>query len=172
MNTKTHNTLSSYQRAVLGELGIATWQAQSPESLNTETPTQNVASNIQAPNKVANKKTSPIPDAIKRFKTQPDEAPVRKSVPNSVVLGFNLASVPSSLVKDVLLSIELPTEGPELISKVNSAEYSDYLLAWDIDEKVALKGRLLTTPPLNKGLSVANKKQLWTFLSRFSLNDT
>ncbi|MEI8648786.1 hypothetical protein P4S73_14305 [Paraglaciecola sp. Hal342] len=58
-----------------------------------------------------------------------------------------------------------------MISKANSAEYSDYLFAWEIDEKIALKGRLLTTPSLNNEFSVATKKQLWTFLSRFQLND-
>lgn len=171
MNAKTHNTLSSYQRAVLSELGIATWQPQSAEILNTENPAQSVASNIEPPKTVENKKPSPIPDAIKRFKSKPDAAPARKSVPNSVLLGFNLASVPNALVKDVLLSLGLPTEGPEVISKANSAEYSDYLFAWEIDEKIALKGRLLTTPSLNKGLPVATKKQLWTFLSGFQINN-
>lgn len=171
MNAKTHNTLSSYQCAVLSQLGITTWQPQSAENLKAEGPTQSVASNIEPPKTLENNKPSPIPDAIKRFKSKPDAAPARKSVPNSVVLGFNLASVPSALVKDVLLSLGLPTEGPEVISKANSAEYSDYLFAWEIDEKIALKGRLLTTPSLNNGLSVATKRQLWTFLSRFQLND-
>jgi hypothetical protein len=171
MNAKNYNTISAYQRAVLSELGIATWRLQNAKSLDTEEHRKHDESRTEIAKTVTSKKASPIPDAIKRFKTQPEPTPVRKSVPNSVVLGFNLASVPSALVNDVLLSIELPADEPEVISTANSAEYSDFLLAWDFDDKVAMNGRLLTTPSLNTGLTASNKKQLWALLSKLQRTD-
>ena len=143
MNEKTSPTLTAYQQATLGEIGIVTWQLQSAEPLGT-------AAAHYEPN-------------THRLNTA-----VKKSVPNSLIFGFDVRSVKGSLVNDILLSVGYPQDKFDKVVNVDCEQYADYAFAWKIGEEVSFQSRLLVTPPIDTLLSPAIKKQLWSVISNIA----
>ncbi len=178
MNTKTTHTLTSYQQAVLGEMGIVAWYPQGSEPKTSQLNSQDaIRSNIAPAKTTDSKKTSPVPDAIKRFKTQSaaDSTSVstldKKIVPKSLVLGLGLAELPEKLLNDVLSSVGISKENYEQITDAQCSQYDGYPFAWQVGDDVMLEGRLLTTPSYGNGFSSTTKKQLWATLSGFKHNN-
>ena len=179
MNEKTSPTLTAYQQATLGEIGIVTWQLQSAKPLgtaaahyepNTHRLTHNtdVDSDTLLPASSVAKAPSPIPESIKQFKSQELNTAVKKSVPNSLIFGFDVRSVKGSLVNDILLSVGYPQDKFDKVVNVDCEQYADYAFSWKIGKEVSFQSRLLVTPPIDTLLSPAIKKQLWSVISNIA----
>lgn len=174
VNTKTTHKLTSYQQAVLGEMGIVAWYPQGSEpktsQLNSQDP---IRSDIASEKTTDSKKSSPVPDAIKRFKTQSAAASTsvstldKKMVPKSLVLGVGLAEFPEKFLNDILSSVGISKENYEQITDAQCSQYDGYPFAWQVGDDVKLERKLLTTPSYGNGFSSSTKKQLWAMLSGF-----
>ncbi|WP_041714297.1 hypothetical protein [Paraglaciecola sp. T6c] len=178
MNTKTTHTLTLYQQAVLGEMGIVAWYPQGSEPKTSQLSSQDsIRSDIDPAKTNDSKKTSPVPDAIKRLKTQSGATSAtastldKKIVPNSFVLGVGLAELPEKFLNDILSSIGISKENYEQIADAQCTQYDGYPFAWQVGDDVMLEGRLLTTPAYGNGFSSSTKKQLWATLSGFKHNN-
>ncbi|WP_166424972.1 DNA polymerase III subunit psi [Paraglaciecola sp. 20A4] len=177
MNSKTPQALSSYQNAILSEMGIVVWQPQNSAISETKFATQGVGSNQDSAQNgnvdsntavapiAANKSQTPIPESIKQFRTQKATQPDKRSVPNHLVFEFSLDMLSSALVEDVLLSIGFEGNSFERLSEIDCEQHIDYEFAWKIGKGITLEGRLLTTPSLTQTFSPSAKKQLWSVLS-------
>ena len=180
MNAKTSQALSSYQNAILSEMGIVVWQPQSSALSESKFATQGVGSNQDSAQNgnvdsntavaliSANKSPSPIPESIKQFRSHKVTQADKRSVPNHLVFEFSPDTLSNALIEDVLLSIGFEGDNFERLSGVDCEQHSDYEFAWKIGNDITLEGRLLTTPSLTQPFSPSTKKQLWSFLSTFA----
>jgi DNA polymerase III psi subunit len=151
--TDKHNTsLSSYQRAILYEMGISQWQLTEPPAV-----LQIEASVYQTEQPETSVPTVSPPEVV--------------SIPQRVLLLMSANEANDSMVKDILLSLSLDKHEQVLASPEQLKNYSDYQLAWCINQEhqqngIQWRDNCLITSSLNSFNNSEYKKQLWLALQK------
>ena len=154
MENTSHLVLSDYQRAILNEMGISSWQLANEEQ--TQVALDNQTHEIAA--------TSPdvksTEDALAKLKQLKVQTQTREST-DSVLLTFLPSDTKFQIFTDVLIALNLEARQQKHISREQLSQYSDYPLSWTQGEKVSLNDKQLTTPALAELHQPDTKKQLW-----------
>jgi len=154
MESTSHLVLSDYQRAILNEMGISSWQfadEQHPQVKVENQPSKEVAT----PSKVRSKE-----DALAKLKqlkvqTQTSEAT------ESVLTTFSKNDTELQLFTDVLIAFGLDAKQLKHISTDELNHYSSYPLYWTQGEKINFSHKQFVTPAITELHHSDIKKQLW-----------
>jgi DNA polymerase III psi subunit len=152
MEIISHLLLSDYQRAILCEMGISSWQLVDDEK--TQIKDENLTDEVVTTLSEITSKEDAL-TKLKQLKTH-----TIKST-DSVLVTFSQNDSKLQIFSDVLISLGLEAHQPKYISIDQLAHYSDYPLSWTQGEKVSLNNKQLITPTLVELQHSDTKKQLW-----------
>jgi DNA polymerase III psi subunit len=154
METTSHILLSDYQRAILNEMGISSWQLvdeeQTPKNVENQT-REAVATSSEVISKE---------DALAKLKQLKVQTQTIETT-DSVLVTFLSSDTKFKIFTDVLIALGLEAKQQKHISTDQVSHYSDYPLSWTLGEKVSLKHKQLITPALAELYHPDTKKQLW-----------
>ena len=154
MENNSHLVLSDYQRAILNEMGITSWQ------LVNEQQTQEKVENKAHKVLVTVSEVTSTENALaklKQLKTQTQ----KPEITDSILVTLSTKDVQLQVFTDVLIALGLETKPQKYISTEQLSCYSDYPLSWAQGEKVSFDDRKLTTPALSDLHDPDTKKLLW-----------
>lgn len=155
MNSKPTFSLSDYQRATLTAMGVTAWrQYENSASATKQEPLSSADNKSKTEQIVEADSVEPNPSTL-----------TRHSLPEHVLFPEHLAVHP--LFTDILTAMDLQEKPRRAIDDSGVEQYSDYLLAWQVADNIALDGTILTTPDLSSLSSVEAKKQLWQALQSY-----
>jgi DNA polymerase III psi subunit len=150
MEKTSHLVLSNYQRAVLKEMGISSWQLSGEKKIHAKVDNQTTQA-VTASSEVISRE-----DALAKLKqTQTTEAT------DSVLLTFLPSDINFQILTDVLIALGLEAKPQKHISIAQLSHYSGYSLSWTQGEKVSFNHKHLMTPTLSELHRCDNKKLLW-----------
>jgi DNA polymerase III psi subunit len=156
MNSKAIFSLSDYQRATLTAMGISAWrQHENPSSVVEQESIISVDIKSKNEEIVESEIVGSNPSTL-----------VRQSLPEHVLFPEHLAAHP--MFVDILRAMGLQEKPRRAIVDSNEVQYSDYLLIWQVADKIALHGTTLTTSDLTTLSSAKAKKQLWQTLQSYN----
>lgn len=154
MENTSHLVLSDYQRAILHEMGISSWQ------LADEKQTQDKVESQPNQDVTASPDITSKDDALAKLKQLKAQTQTIETT-DSVLVTFSQSDTKFQIFTDVLMALNLETKQQKYISTEQQSQYSDYPLSWTQGEKVSLNDKQLTTPALKELHSPTIKKQLW-----------
>ncbi len=154
MENISHLVLSDYQRAILNEMGISSWQLADEEQTQAKAESQTVEA------VATSSKVIPKEDALAKLKQLKVQTQTSKAT-DSVLVTFLQSDSKLQIFTDVLIALGLEANQQKYISTDQLSLYSDYPLSWTQGEKVNLKHKQLITPTLAELQHSDNKKQLW-----------
>lgn len=154
MKNTSDLVLSDYQRAILNEMGISSWQLSDKQ----ETQEKNVNQTLEA--LATSSEVSSKEDALAKLKqlkvlTKTSEAT------DSVLVTLLKSDTRCQFFTDVLIALDLDAKPQKYISTDQLSHYSGYPLSWTQGKKVSLSNKQLTTPALDELHHSDIKKQLW-----------
>ena len=163
MQSSNSPLISTYQRAILTEMGISCWQSineKNVENAQDETLPDNLEkANASAP-EVISAQVSPEQALAKlnALKTQTQQLPSTEAVLTS----FCEKDASSPLFTDVLLALDISPQNVLHIESGQQGEYTQYPLAWMTGSDISFEQRQLITPSLASLITNPDlKKQLW-----------
>lgn len=154
MENISHLLLSDYQRAILNEMGISSWQLadQDKTKNQVENQTREVAA---VPSEVISKEDALAKLKQLKVKTQTTE------LTHFVLVTFSLKDTQCQIFTDILMALGLEAKQQKHISTEQLDHYSGYPLSWTQGEKVSFKRNQLITPAFGELHHSEIKKQLW-----------
>jgi DNA polymerase III psi subunit len=158
MKNISHLVLSDYQRAILNEMGITSWQ------LVNEQQTQEKVDNKPHKILVTVSEVTTTENALaklKQLKTQTQTQTQKPEITDSILVTLSTKDVQLQVFTDVLIALRLETKSQKHISTEQLSCYSDYPLSWAQGEKVSFDDKKLTTPALSDLHHPDTKKLLW-----------
>ena len=154
MENKFRIVLSDYQRAILNEMGISSWQFvnehQTPATVENQT--------VRAVT-TSSKVTSKI-DALDKLKQLKAQTQTTIST-DSILVTLSPSDVHFRMFTDVLIALDLETTQQKYISVAQLNQFSGYPLSWVQGEQVSFNHKQLTTPALAELHYPNIKKLLW-----------
>jgi DNA polymerase III psi subunit len=157
--------LSDYQRAILNEMGISSWQLVGEQSSRVKIENQ-PDKTVATPSKVKSKE-----DALAKLKQLKVQTQTTEAT-DSVLVTFSKSDTNLQVFTDVLIALGLENKQQKHISTNELNHYSGYPLCWTLGEKINLKHEQLITPALSELNHSDTKKQLWQQLQRvFSIEN-
>jgi DNA polymerase III psi subunit len=154
MENTSHLVLSDYQRAILNELGIFSWQLATEEQ--TQAKVDNQAHEVvRTSSEVISKE-----DALAKLKQLKVQTQTTE-VTDSVLVTFSPTDTKFLIFTDVLIAIGLEAKPQKHISTDQLNHYSGYPLSWAQGQKVSMNRNQLITPALGELQHPDTKKQLW-----------
>tara|TARA_R110002096_G_scaffold224516_1_gene413840 strand:+ start:400 stop:900 length:501 start_codon:yes stop_codon:yes gene_type:complete len=154
MENTSHLVLSDYQRAILNEMGISSWQLVGEEQSQVKVENQSHKM-VAIPSKVKSKEQALA--RLKQLKVQTQTS----EVTDSVLVTFSKSDTNLQMFTDVLIALGLENKQQKHISTNELNHYSSYPLYWTQGEKINLKHQQLITPALSELHHSDTKKQLW-----------
>jgi DNA polymerase III psi subunit len=154
MENTSHLVLSDYQRAILNELGIFSWQLATEKQ--TRAKVDNQAHEVVRTSSEVISKEDAL-DKLKQLKVQTQTS----EVTDSVLVTFSSSDTKFSIFTDVLIAIGLEAKPQKHISTGQLSHYSGYPLSWVQGQKVSMSRNQLMTPALAELQHPDIKKQLW-----------
>jgi DNA polymerase III psi subunit len=151
--------LSEYQRAILNEMGISSWQLADAES------TQSKVENQPFETIAASSEVISTQDALAKLKQLKAQTQTSE-ITDSVLVTFLSNDTKLQIFTDVLIALGLEANQQKHISIDQLEHYSGYPLSWTQGEKVSLNHKQLITPALDKLQHFETKKLLWQQLQR------
>ena len=166
MENISHLVLSDYQRAILNEMGIASWQLASEEATQVKVvnqPLENVTTSSDVISKT---------DALAKLKQLKLQTQKIEST-DSILVTFSAIDTQLQIFTDILMALSLEAKPQKHISTEQLNHYSGYPLSWTQGEKVSMNSKQLITPALVELHHPETKKQLWQQLqSALSLQNS
>jgi len=154
MEKTSHLILSDYQRAILNEMGIASWQLASEEATQVKVVNQPLE-NVNTSSVVISKT-----DALAKLKQLKLQTQEFEST-DSILVTFSSSDTHLQIFTDILITLGLESKPQKHISTEQLSHYSGYPLSWTQGEKVSMKSKQLITPALAELYHPETKKQLW-----------
>ena len=156
MNDKpSYTSMSDYQRATLTAMGITAWR----QNKSSENP-------VETPSLSSRAKKQTTQQRVEASSVELEQATLlRQSLPEHVLFPQHLGSHP--LFTDILTAMDLQGKPRKALVDSDIEQYSDYILAWHIADKIDLHGSILTTPDLPSLSCAVTKKQLWQALQAY-----
>jgi DNA polymerase III psi subunit len=154
MENTSHLVLSDYQRAILNEMGITSWQLASEEATQAKVvnqPLENVTSSSDVISKT---------DALAKLKQLKLQTQKIEST-DSILMTFSASDIQFQIFTDILIALGLEAKPQKHISTEQLNYYSGYPLSWTQGEKVSMNSKQLVTPGLAELHHPETKKQLW-----------
>ncbi|MFQ3189762.1 MAG: DNA polymerase III psi subunit [Paraglaciecola sp.] len=150
----SRHVLSDYQRAILNELGISSWQLASDDQTQTKVDNQ--------PHDVVKTSTRAISkdDALAKLKQLKAQTHTSE-VTDSVLVTFLPSDKKCPIFSDVLIAIGLDVNPQKHISVDQLSHYSGYPFSWVQGQEVSMNRNQLITPALVELQHPDTKKQLW-----------
>lgn len=151
--------LSDYQRAILHEMDISSWQlANVEQSLEKSLEkAENQSLEVVATTTPASTSKDDALAKLKQLKQQTQTV----EVTDSVLVSFSPNDTQLAIFTDVLIALGLEAKPQKHISTDQLSHYSGYPLSWTQGEKVSLNDKQLITPALTELHHPNTKKQLW-----------
>jgi DNA polymerase III psi subunit len=160
MENTSHLVLSEYQRAILNEMGICSWQLVTEQQTPVKDEIQTFET-ITTPSKVVTKVDALA--KLKQLKTQSQ----KNEVPDTVLISSPQSDSKLQIFTDVLMALELDDKQQKHISTDQLDHYSDYALSWRLGDKISFEqDKQLITPALAELYHADSKKQLWQQLQK------
>ena len=154
MKTISPLLLSDYQRAILSEMGISSWQLANTQQMQKKVENPSIEA-ITALSEVISKE-----DALARLKQLKIQTQKTETI-ESVLVTLSQSDTKLQIFSDILIALGLETKQYKRISVDQLSHYSGYPLSWIQGEKVSVNHKQLTTPTLAKLQHSDTKKQLW-----------
>jgi DNA polymerase III psi subunit len=154
MNMTSHLVLSDYQRAILNEMGISSWQLASEEATQVKVVNQPLE-NVNTSSDVISKT-----DALAKLKQLKLQTQRFEST-DSILMTFSASDIQFQIFTDILIALGLEAKSQKHISAEQLNHYSGYPLSWTQGEKVSMNSKQLITPALVELHHPETKKQLW-----------
>jgi DNA polymerase III psi subunit len=154
MQNTSHLVLSDYQRAVLNEMGIASWQLATAATTQVKVVNQPLEI-VSIPSGVISKT-----DALAKLKQLKLQTQKFEST-DSVLMTFSASDIQFQIFTDILIALGLETKPQKHISTEQLSHFSGYPLSWTQGEKVSMNSKQLITPALAELHHPETKKQLW-----------
>lgn len=154
MENTSHLVLSDYQRAILNEMGISSWQLASEVATQVKVvnqPLENVTTSSDVISKT---------DALAKLKQLKLQTQKIEST-DSILMTFSKSDIQFQIFTDILIALGLEAKPQKHISTEQLNHYSDYPLSWTQGEKVSMNSKQLITPALAELHHPETKKQLW-----------
>jgi DNA polymerase III psi subunit len=159
MEDNSYFVLSNYQRAMLNEMGISSWQV-----VNEQQPPSKIENKTHRDTASSSKMTSKVDalDKLKQLKAQTQTTVVT----DSVLVALSPSNANFQVFTDVLIALGLETKQQKYISTDQLNQFSKYPLVWIEGETINFNHKQLTTPALSELLYPDTKKLLWQQLHR------
>ena len=145
MENNSHLVLSDYQRAILNEMGISSWQLanaqQTPEKVENQ-----IHGSVAPSSKVTSKVISKE-DALAKLKQLKVQTQTSVTT-DSVLVTLSPSDVNFEIFTDVLIALGLETKQQKYISSDQLSHFSEFPLSWTQGEKVSLNHKQLSKPYL------------------------
>jgi DNA polymerase III psi subunit len=154
MEITSNLVLSDYQRAILNEMGIASWQLVSEEATQVKFVNQPLE-NVTISSDVISKT-----DALAKLKQLKQQTQKLEST-DSILMTFSTGDTQLQIFTDILIALGLEAKLQKHISIEQLNHYSGYPLSWTQGEKVSMNSKQLITPALAELHHPETKKQLW-----------
>ena len=154
MENIPHLVLSDYQRAILNEMGVSSWQLANVEQTQAKAEKQLVEA-VAAPSEVVSKVDALA--KLKQLKVQTQ----KNETTDALLVTFSKGDTKLQIFSDVLIALGLEAKQQKHISEDQLNHYSGYPLSWTLGEKVSLHDKQLITPALAELHHPDAKKQLW-----------
>ena len=154
MENSSHLLLSEYQRAILNEMGISSWQLADKEKNQVKTDNQ-IPDTVATSSAVISKD-----DALAKLKQLKVQTQTCEAT-DSVLLTFSPNDCNFQIFTDVLIALGIDANRQKHISSDQLSHYSGYPLSWSQGKKVSLNHKQLITPVLTELHQPDTKKQLW-----------
>jgi DNA polymerase III psi subunit len=164
MKNSNSLVLSDYQRAILTEMGISSWQTQNEPNQATM-PSLKTSDRPNGDAKSISKEKSL--DRLNQLKTQPKP----KEVTSAVLLAFLQSDINHPIVADILVALELDEKQKIHITDEQLDVYAGYPLCWVQSKNISLNGNQLTTPNVGELTTAQNKKTLWQHIQTFPVTN-
>jgi DNA polymerase III psi subunit len=146
--------LSEYQRAILNEMGISSWQLADTESTEVKVENQ-LLKTVAASSDVLSKQDALAKLEQLKVQTQKSE------ITDSVLVTLLSNDTKLQIFTDILIALGLDANQQKHISIDQLEHYSGYPLSWKQGEKISLTHKQLITPALVELQHFETKKQLW-----------
>ncbi|WP_339726126.1 DNA polymerase III subunit psi [uncultured Paraglaciecola sp.] len=154
MENTSHLVLSDYQRAVLNEMGIVSWQL-----VNQKQNQPKVENQTSDPVVTSSDVVSRV-DALEKLK-QLKVQTQKNETTDAVLVTCSQSDAQLQIFTDVLIALGLEAKELKYVSTEQLSHYSDYPLSWVIGDNLGFQNKQLITPPLSELYQSATKKQLW-----------
>jgi DNA polymerase III psi subunit len=157
MEKISHLNLSDYQRAILNEMDISTWQLSSEEQIQAKADNQ-IDDSVDASLEI-----DPKVDALAKLKQLKVHTQSKKAT-DSVLVTISQAETKLQVFTDVLIALGIEAEDFKLVAIDQLGHYIDFPFSWTHGEEVSFHNKQLITPALNELTHSDTKKQLWQLL--------
>lgn len=154
MQNTSHLVLSDYQRAILNEMGISSWQLANEE--RNQSQVDNQADNTV----VAATEVVPKVDALAKLKQLKVQTQTKETT-GSILVTCSQSDTKLQIFTDVLTALGLEAKQLKHVSIDQLNHYSGYPLSWALGDKVSMQNKQLVTPTLAALHHSDTKKQLW-----------
>ena len=154
MEITSHLVLSDYQRAILNEMGISSWQLVDEEQSGVKSESQ-IHEAVVTPSEVISKE-----DALAKLKQLKVQTQTSVTT-DSVLVTLSSSDINFEIFTDVLIALGLETKQQKHISTDQLSHFSGFPLSWTQGEKVSLNHKQLITPSLVDLHYPDIKKLLW-----------
>lgn len=154
MEITSHLVLSDYQRAILNEMGISSWQLVDEEQSGVKSESQ-IHEAVVTPSEVISKE-----DALAKLKQLKVQTQTTEAT-DSILVTFSPSDSKSPIFNDILVALGLEDKQQRHISSEQLFHYSGYPLSWTQGKKVSFNHKQLITPALVDLHQSDTKKQLW-----------
>jgi DNA polymerase III psi subunit len=153
MEKNSYLVLSSYQRAILNEMGISSWHllGQKAQEKVEKQASRTAATSSQVITK---------DDALAKLKQLKVQTQTRVST-DSVLVNLSESDLKFQIFTDVLVALGLEHKQLIHIPTNKLSQYADYPLSWTQGEKISFNNKQLITPNLSELHNSDIKKQLW-----------
>ncbi|MFT2091324.1 DNA polymerase III subunit psi [Paraglaciecola sp. 2405UD69-4] len=169
MTRTSHSSISTYQSAILTEMGISNWGLLSQEKVEAS-PSEAQMKELKQPESVAYNTSSVKESALTKLQQlKKQNAPLKKT--DSILTTFTKDDLSTPIFQDVLLALELADTSVIHVDNGQEQRYEEYPIFWGVGDSLSYKNKKLYTTSL-KGLSTSAtlKKQLWDLLKEAKVN--
>ena len=158
MENNSRLVLSDYQRAILNEMGISSWQLASEQQ--TPEKVENQIHGSVAPLSKVTSKVISKEDALAKLKQLKVQTQTSVTT-DSVLVTLSSSDINFEIFTDVLIALGLETKQQKHISTDQLSHFSGFPLSWTQGEKVSLNHKQLITPSIVDLHYPDIKKLLW-----------
>ena len=138
MQNTSHLVLSDYQRAILNEMGISSWQLANEE--RNQSQVDNQADNTV----VAATEVVPKVDALAKLKQLKVQTQTKETT-GSILVTCSQSDTKLQIFTDVLTALGLEAKQLKHVSIDQLNHYSGYPLSWALGDKVRMQNKQLIT---------------------------
>jgi len=154
MENTSHLVLTDYQRAILNEMGVSSWQLASEEQTQAKVDNKTIEA-VATSSEVVSKV-----DALAKLKQLKVQTQTNEMT-DAVLVTFSQSDAKFQIFSDVLIALGLEADQHKHISTDQLNHYSGFPLSWTLGEKVSLHDKQLITPAISELHRSDTKKQLW-----------